>query len=147
MLKYSLLCITSAFPAFTMCTTKLHLYLWNYSRCLGPFFRSQTKYPSLTSSCATAALLMLPPGLGPPPRLEAEWSARKSREGAGLEGRTRDDDAAEAEGRDKPRWPQGSITVLMTEEKTICPQYGNNRNCNISRFYFKRFWDLPSSCL
>lgn len=71
---------------------------------------------------------MLPPGLEPPPRLEAEWTARKSWEGAGLEGRTRDDDAAEAEVLDKPACPQGSMTVLMTEEETICPQYGKNRN-------------------
>lgn len=134
-----------------MCTTKVHLHLWNYSRCLHPFVRSQTKYPSLTSSCATAALLMLPPGLGTPPRLEAEWTARKSREGAGLEGRIRDDDAAEAEVLDKPGCPQGSMTVLMTEEETICPQQGNHSNLNdiyiMSRVYFRKFWNLPSSCL
>lgn len=73
---------------------------------------------------------MLPPGLRTPPRLEAEWTARKSREGAGLEGRIRDDDAAEAEVLDKPGCPQGSMTVLMTEEETICPQQGNHSNLN-----------------
>lgn len=108
-----------------------HLHLWNSSRCVDLFVRSQTKYPSLTSSCATAALLMLPPVLEPPPRLEAAWTTRKSREGAGLGGRTRDDDeAAEAEDLDKPGCLQGSTTVLITEEKRTCPQYWNNRNLN-----------------
>lgn len=83
------------------------------------FVRCQTKYPSLASSCAMAALLMLPPGLGPPPRFTADWTARRSREGAVLEGRTRDDGAAEAEVLDKPGCPQGSMTVLMTEEETM----------------------------
>lgn len=71
---------------------------------------------------------MLPPGLGPPPRFTADWTARRSREGAGLEGRTRNDGAAEAEVLDKPGCPQGSMTVLMTEEETIRSQFGNNRN-------------------
>lgn len=62
---------------------------------------------------------MLPPGLRASPPLEAEWTARTSREGAGLEGRTCDhDDAAGAEVLDKPGWPPGSMTVLMTEEET-----------------------------
>lgn len=51
-----------------------------------------TRYPSLTSSGVTAALLMFSPGLGPPPRFEAEWTVLKSREAGGLEGRTPDEE-------------------------------------------------------
>lgn len=80
------------------------------------FVSYQTKYPCLTSSCVTAALLTLSPGLGPPPRLEVEWTVRKSREGVDLESRTRDEDTAEAEVLDKSGCPRGSMTVLMTEE-------------------------------
>lgn len=104
---------------------------------------SQTRYPSLTSSCIPADLLLLSPGLGPEPptRLEAEGAIRKSREAAVLESRTRDDDAAEAEVLDELGCPWGSMTVLMTEEETTGSQYGNNRNLSdftsALRFTFK----------
>lgn len=42
--------------------------------------RSQTKYPSLTSSGVAAALLTLSLGLGPPPRLKMECTVLQSRE-------------------------------------------------------------------
>lgn len=76
-------------------------------------FVSQTKYPCLRSSGVTATLLTLSPGLGPPPRLEVEWTVLKSREAGGLEGRT--PDAEEEEGAlDASGGPLGSMTVLMT---------------------------------
>lgn len=66
---------------------------------------------------------MLSPGREPPLRLGPEWPVRKSREGAGLESRTRDDAAAEApEILDKSGCPRGSMTMLMTEEIKTRPQ-------------------------
>lgn len=124
-LKYSLLHFllsVCALPNYT-CTSGIT------AGVLGPFVRYQTKYPCLTSSCVTAALLTLSLGLGPPPpRLEVEWTVRKSREGVDLESRTRDEDAVEAEVLDKSGCSRGSMTVLMTEEIEKCPQHGNIRN-------------------
>lgn len=111
----TVLCITSAFLSFIVRTVVQHLGLWGYSSCsalVEPV--CQTKYPSLTSSGVKAALLILSPGLRPPPRLEAEWTARKSREAGGLEGLTPDEETAEAEALDATGCPLGSMTVLMT---------------------------------
>lgn len=77
------------------------------------FVTSQTRYPSLRSSGVTAALLTVSLGLGPPPRLEAEWTVLKSREAGGLEGRTPD----EEEALDASGCSLGSMTVLMTGGK------------------------------
>lgn len=75
---------------------------------------SQTKYPSLTSSGVTAALLMFSPGLGPPPRLVAEWIILKSRLTGGLVGRTpEEEESAEVEALDAAGCPLDSMTVLM----------------------------------
>lgn len=63
--KVVLLCITSAFTGFIVCTVQ-HLCLWDYSSCSTS---SQTKYLSLTSSGVTAALLMFSPRRASPPRL------------------------------------------------------------------------------
>lgn len=86
------------------------------------YVTSQTKYPSLRSSGVMAVLLMLPPGLGPPPRVEAEWTVLKSREVGGLEGRMPAEETAEAEALDPSGCPPGSMTVLMTGRK--------NRKCS-----------------
>lgn len=126
------LCITSAFLSFIVRTVVQHLGLWGYSRCsalVEPV--CQTKYPSLTSSVVTAALLILSPCLRPPPRLEAEWTVLKSREAGGLEGRTPDEEeTAEAEALDAAGCPLGSMTVLMTRgtkrqflSDHLCSQY------------------------
>lgn len=77
--------------------------------------RSQTKYPSLKSSGVTAALLTPSLGLGPPPRLETEWTVRQSLDEGVLEGRAPDtDETAVGAALGACRSPLGSITVLMT---------------------------------
>lgn len=78
----------------------------------------QTKYLDLRSSGVTAALLTLSLGLGPPPRLEIEWTVLQSREEGALGGRTPDEEeTAEAEALDASGCPLGSMTVLMTGVK------------------------------
>lgn len=76
---------------------------------------SQTKYPPLTSSGATA-LLILSLGLVLPPCLEEEWTFLKSREAVGLEGRTSDEEIIAAT-LDASDCPLGSMTALMTTGK------------------------------
>lgn len=53
---------------------------WLFGVDLRVCARSQTKYPSLTSSGVAAALLTLSLGLGPPPRLKMECTVLQSRE-------------------------------------------------------------------
>lgn len=85
---------------------------WKLRVCAG----SHTKYPSLTSSGVTAALLTLSLGLGPPPRLKTECTVLQSREEEGLLDRTPDEEeAAVAEALVAPGCQLGSMTVLMTE--------------------------------
>lgn len=84
---------------------------WNLCICV----TSQTKYPSLRSSGVTAALLTPSLGLGPPPRLEAEWTVLQSREEYDLESRTPEDEEAMVSSD-----PPGSTTVLMTRKKRKC---------------------------
>lgn len=75
----------------------------------------QTKYACLRSSGVTAALRTLSPGLGPPPRLETEWTVLQSREEETLEDLPPNEEEAEVLGGSGVL--QGPMMVLMTTRK------------------------------
>lgn len=72
--------------------------------------------PSLRSSGVTAALLTLPLGLGPPPRLETEWTVLQSRDKGVLDERASDEEEEE-EVFVSSSVPLGSMTALRTSTK------------------------------